>query len=78
MGTVTFRSCVSPSRALQAYTCQCIPKLPLPDAFGKWSTHAERVQRDWMGEEGEEEELSKMGERSGAGQGGEEQGLAQR
>lgn len=31
-----------------------------------------------MGEEGEEEEQSKMGERSGAGQGGEEQGLAQR
>lgn len=41
MGTVTFQSCVSPSRALRAYTCQRIPELPLPDAFGKWSTHAD-------------------------------------
>ena len=31
-----------------------------------------------MGEEEEEEEKSKMVERSGAGQGGENQGLAQR
>lgn len=33
---------------------------------------------DWMGEKKGEEEKPKMGERSGAGQGGEKQGFAQR
>lgn len=48
------------------------------DKFGKCLTKPERVHRDWTEEKEVEEEKAKMGERNGAGQGGEKWGLAQR